>query len=223
MALIDIQNLSKTYTTSNGILTTALDGVNLAFNAGDFTAIAGSSGSGKSSLLHLIGALDSPTAGQILFEGRDITRITPDEQANFRRHHIGFVFQAYNLVNTLTALENVEYVMLLQNIPGSQRTQIASDLLRRVGLIDHLHRFPGQMSGGQQQRVAIARAMAARPKVVLADEPTANLDSKTAASLMDLMLELNQQQGITFLFSTHDPAIMAKARTIIHLKDGKVI
>ncbi len=223
MPLIQIINVSKIYVSGKNILTKALEDINMTFESQGFTAIAGPSGSGKSSLLHLIGALDSPTQGKILYEGEDITLLNPDALAAFRRHHIGFVFQAYNLINTLTALENVEYIMLLQGIPLRERQKKAADLLQRVGLGDYIHRFPNAMSGGQQQRVAIARAVAAHPKVVLADEPTANLDSKTAEALVDLMLALNEQQGITFIFSTHDPLVMNKARVVVHLKDGRIL
>jgi putative ABC transport system ATP-binding protein len=223
MPLIQIINVSKIYVSGKNILTKALEDINMTFESQGFTAIAGPSGSGKSSLLHLIGALDSPTQGKILYEGEDITLLNPDTLAAFRRHHIGFVFQAYNLINTLTALENVEYIMLLQGIPLRERQKKAADLLQRVGLGDYIHRFPNEMSGGQQQRVAIARAVAAHPKVVLADEPTANLDSKTAEALVDLMLALNEQQGITFIFSTHDPLVMNKARVVVHLKDGRIL
>lgn len=223
MPLIQIINVSKIYISGKNILTKALEDINMTFESQGFTAIAGPSGSGKSSLLHLIGALDSPTQGKILYEGEDITLLNPDALAAFRRHHIGFVFQAYNLINTLTALENVEYIMLLQGIPLRERQKKAADLLQRVGLGDYIHRFPNEMSGGQQQRVAIARAVAAHPKVVLADEPTANLDSKTAEALVDLMLALNEQQGITFIFSTHDPLVMNKARVVVHLKDGRIL
>jgi putative ABC transport system ATP-binding protein len=223
MPLIQIINVSKIYVSGKNILTKALEDINMTFESQGFTVIAGPSGSGKSSLLHLIGALDSPTQGKILYEGEDITLLNPDALAAFRRHHIGFVFQAYNLINTLTALENVEYIMLLQGIPLRERQKKAADLLQRVGLGDYIHRFPNEMSGGQQQRVAIARAVAAHPKVVLADEPTANLDSKTAEALVDLMLALNEQQGITFIFSTHDPLVMNKARVVVHLKDGRIL
>ncbi len=222
MALIQMSDVTKIYVSGKNILTQALEGINLSVEPKDFIAIAGPSGSGKSSLLHLIGALDSPTRGRISYEGEDITAMNSDALSNFRRQYIGFVFQSYNLINTLTALENVEYIMLLQKIPAQERQRKAVEFLKRVGLNDYIHRFPNEMSGGQQQRVAIARAIASQPKVVLADEPTANLDSKTAESLIDLMMELNEQPGITFIFSTHDPLIMKKAKSIIHLKDGKI-
>lgn len=223
MALIKIENVSKIYTTGRNILTPALQEISLEIHSREFTAIAGPSGSGKSSLLHLIGALDAPSSGKIFYEQADLTSMPPDELSNFRRDHIGFVFQAYNLINTLTALENVEYIMLLQGISYNKRREKAEELLKRMGLNDYLNRFPNEMSGGQQQRVAIARALAAEPKIILADEPTANLDSKTADSLLNLMMELNQEQGVTFLFSTHDASILNKAKRIINLKDGKIV
>ncbi|MCX5686381.1 MAG: ABC transporter ATP-binding protein [Candidatus Omnitrophica bacterium] len=223
MAFIEIKNVFKTYAEIAGISTLALNGVTLNIEKGDFAAIAGPSGSGKTTLLNIIGALDKPTTGQIYYEGADITNISINRLADFRLHQIGFVFQAYNLINVLTALENVEYIMLLQNRPCEERTRRATELLARVGLADFMHRRPSQMSGGQQQRVAVARAIAARPKVVLADEPTANLDSKTAGELLDLMKELNKEKGVTFLFSTHDKMVMDKADKIFHVKDGSII
>ncbi|KHE90607.1 MAG: ABC transporter ATP-binding component [Candidatus Scalindua brodae] len=203
-------------------MTEALGGVNLSIEKGDFTAIAGPSGSGKSTLLNLIGALDSPTRGSIFYENIDITKIPLNKLALFRLEEIGYVFQAYNLINTLTAIENVEYVMLLQGISNQIRRKKSIEILKRVGLEPYIHRFPNEMSGGQQQRVAVARAIVAEPKVVMADEPTANLDSKTAENLLDLMKELNEEKGITFVFSTHDQMIMSKARKLILLKDGKI-
>lgn len=223
MPLIQTINLKKIYKIGKDIFTQALDDINITIEPKDFTVIAGPSGSGKSSLLHLLGALDSPNEGAILYEGHDITKIPVQRLAEFRLQIIGFVFQAYNLITTLTALENVEYIMLLQGIPPDQRRERAVNILKRVGLESYIHRFPNEMSGGQQQRVAVARAIVAEPKVVFADEPTANLDSKTAENLIDLMRELNEEKSITFVFSTHDKMIMDKAKRIITLKDGKVI
>jgi putative ABC transport system ATP-binding protein len=223
MSLIQVIGLNKTYATGKNIITSALKDISLDFAEKDFCAIAGSSGSGKSSLLHLMGALDLPTSGKIMYDQNDITSMKADDLSNFRRDHIGFVFQAYNLITTLTAVENVEYIMLLQRVRAHERQQKAREILERIGLGNYLNRFPNEMSGGQQQRVAIARAMAAQPKVILADEPTANLDSKTANDLIDLMLELNAQKGMTFIFSTHDPLIINKAKRVVHLKDGKIV
>ena len=222
MALIEVQNLRKTYTFGRGVLTEALRGVDLSIESGEFLAIAGPSGSGKSSLLNIMGGLDTPSSGAVIHNGEDITGRPIRDLAGFRLRHIGFVFQAYNLINTLTALENVEYIMLLQGRDARARRQQATQVLARVGLADYLHRFPYEMSGGQQQRVAVARAMAAEPAVILADEPTANLDSKTAESLLGLMLELNQEKGMTFIFSTHDQMIMRMARRLVLLKDGVI-
>ena len=222
MAIIEVQNLRKTYTIGKGIQTEALRGVDLAIEPGEFLAIAGPSGSGKSSLLNIIGGLDTPTSGAVMHSGEDITGRPIRDLAGFRLRHIGFVFQAYNLINTLTALENVEYIMLLQGREAGERRRQAEQVLTRVGLGDYLRRFPYEMSGGQQQRVAVARAIAAEPGVILADEPTANLDSKTARALLELMLELNQEKGITFVFSTHDQMIMEMARRLVILKDGVI-
>lgn len=221
--LIKTVNLTKVYTVNGSIQTPALQGVDLVIEKGEFTVIAGPSGSGKTSLLNLLGALDTPTSGSIFYEDSDITKIALSELSGFRLRKIGFVFQAYNLINTLTALENVEYIMLLQGISADTRRKKATDVLTRVGLGGYINRFPNQMSGGQQQRVAVARSIAALPMVVLADEPTANLDSKTAESLIELMRELNQEKGITFIFSTHDKMVMDKAKRLIHLHDGKVM
>lgn len=204
-------------------MTEALRGVNLTIEKGDFIAIAGPSGSGKSTLLNLIGALDTPTKGTIFYENTDITKIPISRLALFRLKEIGFVFQAYNLINTLTAIENVEYVMLLQGISNHTRRRKSIEILKRVGLESYIHRYPTEMSGGQQQRVAVARAIVSEPKIVMADEPTANLDSKTAESLLDLMKKLNEEKGITFVFSTHDQMIMSKAGKLIILKDGKIV
>jgi len=223
MALIELTDIKKTYLEKTGIPAEALRGINLTINTADFTAIAGPSGSGKTTLLNIIGALDKPTSGKIIFAGEDITDTPIARLADFRLRSIGFVFQSYNLFNTLDALENVEYVMLLQGIAAAVRKKKAIELLERVGLGEFIHKRPDKLSGGQQQRIAVARALAANPKVILADEPTANLDSGTAAKLIDLMRELNQQFGITFIFSTHDKLVMDKANRVLLLKDGKII
>jgi putative ABC transport system ATP-binding protein len=201
----------------------AVDGVTLSIGAGEFTAIVGPSGSGKTTLLNLIGGLDAPTSGSLLVDGMDIARLTENKMARFRLHHIGFVFQAYNLIPVLTAKENVAFVMELQGCKKDAIEHRAVELLQAVGLGDRMDSRPAKLSGGQQQRVAVARALASKPKFVLADEPTANLDSKSAANLLDIMERLNQQEGVTFIFSTHDPRIMAKAKRIITLEDGKIV
>jgi len=223
MALVEIKQLTKIYNEIDGIATTALKGINLIVEDGGFVALAGPSGSGKTTLLNLIGALDKPTEGSILFAGRDVTAISVHQLANFRLREIGFVFQAYNLINTLTALENTEYVMLLQGVDAKAREQKSRELLNRIGLGEFLNRRPNQMSGGQQQRVAVARAIAAGSRLILADEPTANLDSLTAGNLLDLMKELNREKKITFIFSTHDKMVMDKADKVFRMKDGEII
>jgi len=223
MALIEAKQIFKSYTEPGGIVTEALRGVSLSVTAGDFVAIAGPSGSGKTTLLNLIGALDKPSSGKIYYEGQDITDIPMDSLASFRLRQIGFVFQAYNLINVLTALENAEYVLLLQEIGAKARRQKSEDILKRVGLEAFMQRRPNQMSGGQQQRVAVARALVAEPKVILADEPTANLDSVTASGLIDLMKSLNREKGVTFIFSTHDKMVMDKADKVFVMKDGEII
>lgn len=223
MAIIEIKNLSKTYVEGFGIKTGALKDVNLIVNKGDFISIAGPSGSGKTTLLNLIGALDKPSGGSIFYEGRDITAIPTHQLAGFRLMNIGFIFQAYNLINTLTAVENTEYIMLLQGIAPRARREKAIEVLKAVGLGDFMHRRPAQMSGGQQQRVAVARAIAAEPKVILADEPTANLDSVTANNLLDLMKRLNREKGISFIFSTHDRMVMDKADNVFFIRDGVIV
>ena len=201
----------------------AVDHVTLDISAGEFTAIVGPSGSGKTTLLNLIGGLDAPTSGNIYVEEKDISLLKEREMTAFRLHHIGFVFQAYNLIPVLTAKENVSFVMELQGRKKNEIDKRATELLEAVGLGDRMDSRPAKLSGGQQQRVAVARALASMPKFVLADEPTANLDSKSAENLLDIMEKLNQQEGVTFVFSTHDPRIMAKARRIIKLEDGKVV
>lgn len=223
MSTIRIDNLSKVYITGKNIETPALSGITLEIEPREFLAIAGTSGSGKTTLLNLIGSLDAPTAGTIHYGHTEVTGMSTNELAGFRRDHIGFVFQAYNLINTLTALENVEYIMLLQGVTATERRRRAADLLTRVGLEKYLDNFPNQMSGGQQQRVAVARAIVSEPAVILADEPTANLDSKTAEQLLDLMLELNREKGTTFIFSTHDPMVIGKVARVVNLKDGRII
>ncbi len=222
MSLIQIKNLSKIYP-NEAIEVKALDDINLGIDKGEFVALAGPSGSGKTTLLNLLGALDKPTKGQILLGEEDITRLTPNQLSEIRLRKIGFIFQEYNLIPVLTAHENVEYVMLLQGISEKERRQKAFAILKEVGLEGLEDRRPAQLSGGQQQRVAVARAIVSEPMLVLADEPTANLDSKTADSLLDLMEMLNQEKGVTFVFSTHDKLVMDHARRIVRLHDGQVV
>lgn len=221
MSLIRVEELEKTYRLDH-IEVPALRGIDLAIEEGEFLAIAGPSGSGKTTLLNLIGGLDRPTAGRVFLEEQEITRLSKSRLAELRLHKIGFVFQAYNLLPVLTALENVEYLMLLQGVPGEERRRRGVEILREVGLEEYVDRFPGQMSGGQQQRVAVARAIVTQPKLVLADEPTANLDSGTGAELLQMMERLNEERGVTFVFSTHDPLVMDRAARLINLRDGKI-
>jgi putative ABC transport system ATP-binding protein len=201
----------------------AVDGVTLRIVEGEFTAIVGPSGSGKTTLLNLIGGLDKADSGSLYVNGNNISGLSEREMTAFRLHHIGFIFQAYNLIPVLTAKENVSFVMELQGRRKDETEKRAIELLRAVGLGDRMNSRPAKLSGGQQQRVAVARALASGPQFVLADEPTANLDSKSAENLLDIMERLNKQEGTTFIFSTHDQRIMAKARRIITLEDGKII
>jgi putative ABC transport system ATP-binding protein len=220
--IIKAIDVTKVYDT-RGVKTRALDGVSLEIQKGEFTALAGPSGSGKTTLLNLIGALDTPTSGKIQIEGVELSELSPAALSKLRLHKLGFVFQAYNLIPVLTARENVEFVMELQGLSDKSRRDRALEVLDRVGLGGLEDKRPLEMSGGQQQRVAVARAIVTRPSLVLADEPTANLDSETAARLLELMAQLNQEEGVTFLFSTHDPLVMAAARRIVRLRDGRVI
>ena len=200
----------------------ALRGLTMQVCSGEFTAISGPSGSGKTTALNLIGALDTPTSGTVRLEGTDLGTLSRQALSQLRRDRIGFVFQAYNLIPILSAYENAEIVMVVQGVPEAQRRERVMQLLARVGLEGLEQRRPLELSGGQQQRVAIARAIAAGPAVVLADEPTANVDSTTAEALLDMMETLNREQGVTFLFSTHDPRVMTRARRLIRLVDGRI-
>ncbi len=220
--MVRLEGVTKVYRTDS-VETHALRGIDLVIHAGEFTAIAGPSGSGKTTLLNIIGGLDTPTSGRVIVAGRDLTQMSPSELADFRLHTLGFVFQSYNLIEVLSAYENTEFVLLLQGVPKEERRRRAMAILEEVGLAGFANRRPTQLSGGQQQRVAVARAIVAQPQLVLADEPTANLDSETATRLMKLMLELNRTYGVTFLFSTHDPLVMRMARRLIELRDGKVV
>lgn len=219
--VVDARHLTKTY--KQGKLEVhALRGVSLEVTPGEFVVLAGPSGSGKTTLLNLIGALDKPTSGELFVDGSNLETLTRAELARLRRDRVGFVFQAYNLLPVLTALENTELVLMLRGISASERRERASQMLSVVGLSTMMDRRPNELSGGQQQRVAVARAIAAAPSLILADEPTANLDSKTAESLLDLMTELNTTRGMTFLFSSHDPRVIGRARRIVYLEDGQI-
>jgi len=200
----------------------ALDGIDLEIRKGDFAVLVGPSGSGKTTLLNLIGGLDSPSAGRIWVAGTEIGRLRKADLSEIRLRKIGFVFQEFNLIPVLSALENAEFVMLLQGVPEAERRGRALGLLKALGLEGMEHRRPSELSGGQQQRVAIARAIAAEPIIVLPDEPTANLDSKAGGALMDMMRRMNEEKGVTFVFSTHDLMVVERARRVIRLRDGAV-
>ncbi len=222
MAIIDISALKKVYNPGQ-IPVKAIDGIDLSFQEGEFTALVAPSGAGKTTLLNLLGGLDTPTEGSIVINGIRIDTLSASKKTSFRLKNIGFVFQAYNLIPVLTAIENIEFIMELQGIPKERRRQRSIELLEAVGIPDKAHVRPQQLSGGQQQRVAVARALASKPKFVLADEPTANLDSKSTENLLDIMLQLNKKENITFIFATHDSRVVSRARRIITLEDGKVI
>jgi putative ABC transport system ATP-binding protein len=218
--LVAAEEVTKTYKTGK-IEAPALRGVSLQVKAGDFLAIVGPSGSGKTTLLNLVGALDSITSGRLQVLSKDVAGMNRRQRASMRLHELGFVFQAYNLVPVLTARENVEFVLELQGV-GLERRRGAAEILEQLGLSEFADRRPNELSGGQQQRVAVARAVAARPKLVLADEPTANLDGENAETLLGMMRGLNEEHGITFIFSTHDPRVVAHARRVLTLVDGRV-
>ena len=219
--VIVTEGVTKVYA-ADGIPVNALNGVDLTINSGEFTAVVGPSGSGKTTLLNIISGLDTPTAGKVWLSGKVLSVMSGNELSDFRRDNIGFVFQAYNLIPVLTVEENVEYIMLLAGVPKAERHERVIAMLEAVGLTGVANRMPTQLSGGQQQRVAIARAMVSEPTIILADEPTANLDSKTGADLLDMMSRLNAETGMTFIFSTHDPMVMESARRVITLRDGQI-
>jgi putative ABC transport system ATP-binding protein len=220
-SIVELRGVTKTYQ-QGAVEVAALRGLDLDIGAGEFTALCGPSGSGKTTALNLIGALDEPTSGTVRVDGRLLGELSRRELSHLRRDRIGFVFQAYNLIPVLSAYENAEVVLALQGVPADERRKRVMALLADVGLEGMETRRPDELSGGQQQRVAIARALAANPAIVLADEPTANVDSETAESLLELMVELNRSRGVTFLFSTHDPRVMDRARRIVRIVDGRV-
>ncbi|MCP5048276.1 MAG: ABC transporter ATP-binding protein [bacterium] len=219
--IIVTERVKKNYK-DNGVEVPAVQGVDLEIKPGEFTAIVGPSGSGKTTFLNIISGLDTPTEGKVWLNGKLLSDMKGKELSDFRRDHLGFIFQAYNLIPVLTVEENIEYIMLLQGVPKAERHKRVMQILEDVGLEEYADRLPSKLSGGQQQRVAIARAMVSEPDLILADEPTANLDSKTGAQLLDMMRELNQKTGMTFLFSTHDTMVMERAHRVITLKDGVV-
>jgi putative ABC transport system ATP-binding protein len=219
--IIHAENLKKTYKTGM-VEVNALAGVNFKIRPREFTAVAGPSGSGKTTLLNLISGLDTPTSGSVKLNGKEISRMSGAELGDFRRDHIGFIFQSYNLIPVLTVTENIEYIMLLQGVEKRERQRRVTKILNEVGLEGMENRKPIELSGGQQQRVAIARAIVSRPDIILADEPTANLDSKTGSDLLEIMQKLNEKWGMTFVFSTHDHMIMEHAKRLVSLHDGRI-
>ena len=222
MKVIDVKNVHKIYNESE-VHVHAVNGIDLEFEQGEFAAIVGPSGSGKTTFLNIIGGLDKPTEGEIMVNSTNIGSLKSSKLIDFRMNNIGFVFQAYNLIPVLTAKENVEFIMHLQGKSKEEREKRSKELLEAVGLGDRMNARPNKLSGGQQQRVAVARALASKPKFILADEPTANLDSKSTETLLEIMEKLNKEENITFIFSTHDARVVKKARRVITIEDGKVI
>ena len=222
MSIIEVQNVKKVYQETE-VEVNAVNGIDLSFEQGEFAAIVGPSGSGKTTLLNIIGGLDDPTTGEVIIDGVNISKLKSKKMIDFRMRNIGFVFQSYNLIPVLTAKENVEFIMQLQGKSKKERFERTKELLTSVGLGDRMNSRPSKLSGGQQQRVAVARALASKPKFIIADEPTANLDSKSTENLLDIMKQLNKDENITFIFATHDARVVKKARRIITVEDGKVV
>ncbi len=222
MNIIEIKGLHKVYD-EKSLPVHAVNGINMSIETGEFTAIVGPSGSGKTTLLNIVGGLDDPTEGDVFIDGIKINALSSRQKTDFRMRNIGFVFQAYNLIPVFTAKENVEFIMHLQNKSREERENRTKELLEAVGLGDRMDSRPNKLSGGQQQRVAVARALAAKPKFILADEPTANLDSKSAENLLEIMEKLNRDENITFIFSTHDQRVVNKAKRVITIQDGEVV
>lgn len=220
--VIDAHDLYKVYD-ADKVPVHALNGVHLHIEEGEFIALKGPSGSGKTTLLNMLGGLDKPDSGHVEIGGTDLTALKGGELIDFRLNNIGFVFQSYNLIPVLTAAENIEFIMLLRKTPKAERAMRVSELLSQIGLSDKKDKMPAELSGGQQQRVAVARALASKPRFILADEPTANLDSVSAANLLDIMARLNREERMTFIFSTHDQRVIDRARRVITLEDGKVV
>ena len=222
MNVIETKNLKKIYSQGE-IKVNALNDVSVNFKQSEFTAIVGPSGSGKTTFLNTVGGLDKPTSGNVMIDNLDITKLKANKIIDFRLRNIGFVFQSYNLIPVLTAKENIEFIMLMQGYSEANRNERALELLDAVGLSKEAKRRPGQLSGGQQQRVAVARALASKPKFILADEPTANLDSTSTKNLLDIMYDLNRKEKMTFIFSTHDQRVIDRAKRVITLEDGKIL
>ncbi len=222
MKVLELNNVHKIYNSSE-VKVHAVNGISIDFEQGEFTAIVGPSGSGKTTLLNMIGGLDNPTEGQILVDKTNLSTLKSSKLIDFRMKNIGFVFQSYNLIPVLTAKENVEFIMNLQKWPKKERQERTLELLNAVGLGDRINSRPSKLSGGQQQRVAVARALASKPKFILADEPTANLDSKSTETLIEIMETLNKEENITFIFSTHDARVVKRARRVVTIEDGKIL
>ncbi len=222
MSVIKVENITKVYNETK-VPVNALNGVSFEIQEGEFTAIVGPSGCGKTTLLNVLGGLDHPTSGRVEISNTDITDMKDGELIDFRLKNIGFVFQAYNLIPVLTTLENVEFIMLLQKVDKKKRIERSINLLEQMGIADKANQRPSELSGGQQQRVAVARALASKPNFILADEPTANLDSVSTSNLLDMMAAMNKEEKETFIFSTHDQRVIDKAHRVITLEDGKII
>jgi putative ABC transport system ATP-binding protein len=222
MAVVELQQISRSFPLGNKPII-ALDKVDLTLEKGEFVVLRGTSGSGKSTLLNLIGAMDDPNSGEIFIHGQKLSSLSDKQKSRLRSRYIGFIFQSFNLIPVLTALENVQYPLSLQKIPATEARARAAEALAQVGLGDFIDRRPNQLSGGQMQRVAIARAVVTRPDIILADEPTANLDSQTSAQIMDLLGDLNKKTGVTFLFATHHDFVLSRASRVLELKDGHII
>ncbi|WP_456458479.1 ABC transporter ATP-binding protein [Reichenbachiella sp.] len=221
MSVIQTKDVTKVYNPDT-VPVHAVNGISLSFEKGEFSAIVGPSGCGKTTFLNLLGGLETPTTGSVYVDGQDISQLSSTELTDFRLHNIGFVFQAYNLIPVMSAYENVAFIMELQQFPQKSIEERVMELLEAMEIADKAHQRPNQLSGGQQQRVAVARALASRPKFILADEPTANLDSKATANLLDLMFKMNEREETTFIFSTHDDRVMKRAKRLIKLEDGKI-
>ena len=220
--MIETKNLSKIYNPGK-FEVKAVNNISTLFKEGEFTSVVGPSGSGKTTFLNCVGGLDQPTSGEVIISGENITKLSGSKIINYRLNNIGFVFQAYNLIPVLSAKENIEMIMLLQGVDENNRISRTNELLNQVGLYEMRNRRPSQLSGGQQQRVAVSRSLASKPKFLLADEPTANLDSKSTSNLLDIMSQLNEAENITFIFSTHDQRVIDRARRVVTLEDGKIV
>src|SRR6056297_688413 len=222
MKVLELNNVHKIYNSSE-VNVHAVNGITIDFEEGEFSAIVGPSGSGKTTLLNMIGGLDTPTEGKILVDNTDLSKLKTSDLIDFRMRNIGFVFQSYNLIPVLTAKENVEFIMNLQKRPKKEREERTMEMLQAVGLGERADSRPAKLSGGQQQRVAVARALASKPKFILADEPTADLDTESAMNLLDMMEKMNREENVTFIFSTHDQRVIDRARRVVTIEDGKIV